>query len=108
LGFLRLDSDQLTVVALKLAERLDQVVVRVRETHGRPLAGAQIAFPAPVQSAVQVDGQEWPFAAGADGYADVGAERAGAAIQFDLGPFQPKAFAIQLASYRPAAAGSDN
>jgi alpha-mannosidase len=85
--FLSVSCDQVSVMALKQAERTDEIVVRVRETYGRPLTGARIRFAARIESAVEVDGQELHR-----GNAIVD----GNEIRFDLAAFQPKAFSVRL------------
>jgi alpha-mannosidase len=86
-GFLRTSSDQLTLMSLKKAERSDDIVVRVRETQGTRLSSARIWFAAEIESAVEVDGQEMPVGEAAF---------TGNAVQFEIGGYQPKAFAVRL------------
>lgn len=87
LSFLTAGSAQFAVRALKLAEESDEIIVRVVETEGRNLSGGTLAFAHPVVSAREVNGAEDPF-----GPATV---RDGA-LMFDLGPFQPKTFAVGI------------
>ncbi len=88
-SFLRADTPQVMVMAVKKAERSEQIIVRVRELDGRQAVGAKITFAVPITEAVEVDGQE--MSRGKVHYD-------GAGLKFDLGPYQPKAFAVELAN----------
>jgi alpha-mannosidase len=77
-----------SIMALKHAEDTDEIVVRVRETAGKPVEGAKLRFASNVASAREVDGTEQPR-----GEVEVSDGK----LVFDLRPYQPRAFALKLA-----------
>ncbi len=85
-------SEQVELRALKLAERSDDVIVRLQELEGRATRGLAVSFAAPVVAAWEVDGQERAI-----GPARVEEGR----LVTDLGAYQPRSFALRLAA--PAA-----
>ena len=85
------DNAGLTVQAVKRAEDSDEVIVRVKETDDKPVAGAHLTFASPVVSAREVDGQE-----AALGPAMID----GGKLRVDLKPYHLRAYAVRLA--RPA------
>ena len=60
-SLLTVESDRVTVVALKKAEASDEVIVRLRETTGAAAVGVRVSMPSPIASAREVDGQERPI-----------------------------------------------
>ena len=83
------DSPQVVVRAIKQAEDGKELIVRVQEAHGSPVKQAQLGFAGAISSAREVNGQEEPVG-------DVSTE--GPRLGFDLKPFQPRTFAVQLAT----------
>ena len=73
--------------ALKMAEASDEIIVRVRETSGRPQNPVTITFDRPVLAAREVNGMEDEI-----GPATIEDGR----LVFALTPYQPKAFAVTL------------
>jgi len=75
------------VNALKMAENSDEIIVRVRETSGRPQDPVTITFDRPVLTAREVNGMEEEI-----GPASIEDGR----LVFGLTPYRPKAFAVTL------------
>ena len=88
-SILRLNNDRVRVLALKKAEDSDEVIVRVVELDGRSAPDVRIRFSAPVVAAREVNGQELPV-----GRASV----VNGQLVTSLGRFQPRTFAVKLAS----------
>lgn len=88
-SLLETGSSRVRVMALKQAERGDEVVVRLVELDGRNEPDVRIRFAAPVTAAREVNGQEQPV-----GPATV---RGGALIA-SFSPYQPRTFAVRLAA----------
>ena len=86
-SFLKVSHNRIRVLALKRAELVDEIVVRLVEMDGRPARGVRLRFAAPVVSAREVSGVEMPVgpATVADGELTV-----------DFGPFQVRTFALKL------------
>lgn len=88
-SLLRISTAQVAVRALKKAEDSDEWVIRLQELHGRPARRVTVAFAAPVVSVREINAAEEP----------TGAYRAqGGKLVMDLTPYQPRTFAIRLAS----------
>jgi alpha-mannosidase len=86
-SLLNLSSDRVRVLALKGAERGDEVILRLVELDGVTQSGVRVAFAAPLAGAREVDGQEMP----------VGRARLEAGVLVtDLAPFQVRSFALRL------------
>jgi len=88
-SFLQVSSPEVAVAALKKAEQSDDIILRVRETSGKPATGVRVSFPATIVSAGEVNGQEQHL-----GSASINAR----ALTFDITPYQLRAFAIRLES----------
>lgn len=88
-SLLSLSSAQAQVVAIKKAEDSNEVVVRVKELHGRPAAAISMHFPSAVAAAREVDAQERPIG-------DLTVN--GGDLSFDLRGFGVRAFAVKLAA----------
>ncbi len=86
-SFVQTDRPAVRLLALKQAERSEEVIVRVVEMTGRPQQRVHIRFAAPVVSAREVDGQE--FARGP-------ARVEGGQLVFTLTPYQLRSFAVRL------------
>ena len=89
LQFVSLNTDKVSIKALKKAEETDELIVRVYEWCGQDQKGVSLHFPAEILSAREVNALE---------------EESGAvtfqadSIVFDIGHYQPKTFAIRLKS----------
>jgi alpha-mannosidase len=88
-SLLKVSSNRLRVLALKKAEDSDEVIVRLVELDGRPQQNVRIAFAAPLTAAREVNGLEQPV-----GSASVTKGE----MVTDFGPYQPRTFAVGLAT----------
>jgi alpha-mannosidase len=78
---------QVAVRAVKKAEESDEVVVRVQELYGRPAKGLRLGLGSGIQQAREINAAEEPV-----GEATVD----GGKLAIDLGPYQPRTFAVSL------------
>jgi alpha-mannosidase len=85
---LNLNQSLIRVLALKRAERTDEIIVRLVELDGQEAPNVRLSFPTPVIAAREVDGQEQPL-----GPATV---KAGEVVT-SFTPFQLHTFALRLA-----------
>jgi alpha-mannosidase len=87
-SLLKVSNPRIRVLAMKKAERSDEVVVRLVELDGKPQNDVRISFSAPVIAAREVNGQEQPVgpATTADGL-----------LTTSFGAYQPRTFAVRLA-----------
>ena len=83
-------GDNVFVNAVKMSEKGDELIVRVKETKGKLANNAKINFAFPIESAREVNGFEDP----------IGAAKSVANLEFSLTPYQPKAFAVKLKTNR--------
>ena len=83
------DGDQVAVRAFKKAEDSEEIVLRIQELYGRPLAGVRIALPVPIASAREVNAAEEPLGP---------AETDKGTLVIDLSRYQTRTFLL-----RPAA-----
>jgi alpha-mannosidase len=95
-SFLRVSDDRVRVLALKRAEESDEVILRLVELEGKGVRGVRIAFAGGVASAREVNAAEMPL-----GPAQV---RDGELVT-DLGPYQPRTFAVRRAGPAETAGG---
>ena len=86
-SMLKVDNDQVAVVAMKKAEDGDGVIVRVRELTGRAAEHVRLKFPTTIASAREVDGQERPIGDVASGIPE---------LSFDMEPYGLRAFELKL------------
>ena len=86
-SFLRLSSSRVRILALKRAERGDEIIVRLVEMDGQPQKNVQMDFAAPVLEAREVDGQEMPLG---------GTRVKPGALLADFDPYQIRTFAVKL------------
>lgn len=86
-GLVSVNSTQVDVRAVKLAERTHDIIVRVQELWGREAKNIELAIPGGVASAREVDGQERPI-----GDASIKAGK----LVFSLTPYSPRSFALRL------------
>ncbi|MEN6560932.1 MAG: glycoside hydrolase family 38 C-terminal domain-containing protein [Acidobacteriota bacterium] len=87
LSLMSISNGRVRALALKKAERSDEVVVRLVEMSGRPAKGVKVSFAAPLLAAREVNGVE--DEAGP-------AKLAGGALVADFGPFAVRSFAVKL------------
>jgi alpha-mannosidase len=86
-SLVHLNSSRVRVLALKKAERSDELIIRLVELDGKPKTDVHIAFAGPVASAHEVSGQEKPV-----GPATV----RGGELVTSFTPYQPRTFAVTL------------
>ncbi len=88
-SLLKVDSDQVAVVAIKKAEDSDEIVVRLKETTGRTASQVRLTGGiSPIIAAREVNGQERPIGAALDTHGELATE---------MGPFALRAFALKFA-----------
>ena len=98
-SFVAASTPQIAVKALKKAEDGSGYIVRVFQTTGREVRGAELAFPVRIVSAEEVNGIEEP----------VGEARfEGNRLLVDAGRFAPKTYKITLAEAPVAAPAIEN
>ncbi len=91
-SFAALNSDAVSVKALKKAEQSDETIVRLYEWTGADHTGLTLTFPADIISAREVNGLEEAL----EGAAPLSVD--GRSIRFDIGRYQPRTFAVRLAA----------
>jgi alpha-mannosidase len=82
-----LDSPQVAIRAMKQAENGNEIIVRLQELEGRPARGVELKFAGRVAAAREVSGAEQPVGA---------ATVRGGRLVTDLGPYEPRTFAVRL------------
>jgi alpha-mannosidase len=87
-SLLKVSNSRIRVLALKKAERSDEVIVRLVELNGQPQSDVRVSFASPVIAAREVNGQEEPV-----GSASVSTS----ALVASFGAYQPRTFAVKLA-----------
>jgi alpha-mannosidase len=88
ISLLKTSTPQVTVMAIKKAEKSDNYIIRVRETTGNAITGATLIFPmTKIVSAAEVNGMEDVKGA---------AQFSGSDLTFNLTKYQPKAFSVKL------------
>lgn len=88
-SFVRIEGPA-ALMAFKRAEQGDEVILRLRETHGEPAESVVVQVGAGIASAREVDGGEQPLE-------DVGDLRLeDGRLLLDLAPFQPRTIALTL------------
>ncbi len=88
-GVISVSTNKVAVKALKKAEDSDEIIVRVYELTGNGQTDVKMTFPANITSAREVNGIE----------ESVGSTTfSGNELSFNIGKFQPKTFALKLAS----------
>jgi alpha-mannosidase len=93
-SLLHLNNARVRVMALKKAEKSDEVIVRIVEIDGKPIENLRLVFAAPLTAAREVNGQEMPI-----GKATV----KDGTLRTNLTPYQLRTFAVKLggARHRP-------
>ena len=95
-SLLKVSSPRIRVLALKKAEQSDEVIVRLVELDGQPQANVRVSFARPISAAREVNGQEQPV-----GPATV----TGGALVTSFSAYQPRTFAVKLATPPATVAG---
>jgi alpha-mannosidase len=88
-SFLTVSNPDVAVAALKKAEQSNDIILRVRETSGKPATGVRVSLPAKIVAAREVNGQEQALGE---------ASSEGGKLTFDITPYQLRAFALRLES----------
>jgi alpha-mannosidase len=86
-ALLSVDSDQVDVRAVKLAEHSDKIIIRVQELWGRDIKDAQITMMRAIVEAEELDGQERPLGP---------ARLRDGKLLVSLTPYSPQTFAVKL------------
>ncbi len=95
-SLLRLNNDRVRILALKKAEESDEYIVRMVELEGRAAHDVRLTFAGRVVSAREVNASEMP----------VGEARIqDGVLVTELGPYQPRTFAVRLAEATERVAG---
>src|SRR5262249_21211721 len=87
-ALLKVNNSRIRVLALKRAERSDEMIVRAVEIDGKPASNVHLAFAAPVAAAREVNGQEQPVGT---------ATLQGGELVTSFTPYQLHTFALRLA-----------
>jgi alpha-mannosidase len=89
ISFVRTSTPQVSVMAIKKAEKSANYIIRVRETQGAAVSGVKLTFPSStsIVAATEVNGQEELKGP---------ATFAGSDLTFNLTKYQPKTFSVQL------------
>ena len=88
-SLLTVSNPRVRLLAMKKAEDSDNVIVRLVDLDGKAESDVRLKFPASVVSAKEVDAQEQVRGA---------AQISGGALVASFRPFEPKTFAVKLAS----------
>lgn len=88
-SLLTVSNPRIRLLAMKKAEDTDDLIVRMVELDGKPQPAVRISFPSSVVSAKEVDAQERLRA---------DAKVADGTLVANFGPYEPKTFAVKLAS----------
>lgn len=86
-SFISLNTDKVSVKAVKKAEQSDEIIIRVYEWAGEDQTDVRLIFPAAVVSAREVNGVEEAIG---------NAPFSGNTLTFNIGKYQPKTFAVRL------------
>jgi alpha-mannosidase len=88
-SLLKVSNPRIRVLALKKAERGDEIVVRLVELDGKPQPNVRISFHSPISAAREVNGQEQPMGA---------ATVTDGSLVTEFSAYQPRTFAVRLAA----------
>jgi alpha-mannosidase len=88
-SLVKVSSPRIRLLALKKAERSDEIIARFVELDGRPQPDVKVSFAAPIVSAREVNGQEQPV-----GDASISA----GSLVTSFAAYQPRTFAVKLAA----------
>jgi alpha-mannosidase len=87
-SLLKVSNSRVRVLALKKAERSDEIIVRLVELDGRPHHDVRVSFNVPIVAAREVNGQEQPLGA---------VTVNGGALVTSFSAYQPRTFAVKIA-----------
>ncbi len=88
-SFFATSTSQVQIVSIKKAEDSGEIVVRMRELLGKQASAVRLSSQLPLVAAREINGQEKPV-----GPANV----KDGALEFDISPYQLRAFALRLAA----------
>jgi alpha-mannosidase len=86
-SLLSVDNSDVRVLALKKAEKSDEVILRMVELDGKPASRVHVKFAGPLIAAREVNGQELPT-----GSATID----NGALETSFKPYQPRTFALRF------------
>jgi alpha-mannosidase len=86
-SLLSVDNSDIRVLALKKAEKSDEVILRMVELDGKPAPEVHVKFAAPLIAAREVNGQELPAGS---------ATIENGALETSFKPYQPRTFALSI------------
>ncbi|WP_158821970.1 glycoside hydrolase family 38 C-terminal domain-containing protein [Granulicella sp. S156] len=95
-SLLKVSNPRIRVLAVKKAEKSDEVIVRLVELDGKPESDVQLSFAAPIAEAREINAQEQPVGA---------ATLSGGALVTSFSAYQPRTFALRLTSPSATATG---
>jgi alpha-mannosidase len=87
-SLLKVSNPRIRVLAVKKAEKSDEVIVRLVELDGKPQSDVQLSFAAPIAEAREVNAQEQPVGA---------ASLSNGVLTTSFSAYQPRTFALRLA-----------
>ena len=90
-SLVHLNNSRVRVLALKKAEASDEIILRMVELDGKPAPDVRVSFAAPVTAAREVNAQEQPVGSAAISQG---------ALATSFTPYQPRTFALRIASAR--------
>ncbi|AXC11943.1 glycosyl hydrolases 38-like [Acidisarcina polymorpha] len=93
-SLVKVSNPRIRIMAVKKAEKSDEVVVRLVELDGKPQSDVRVSFAAPIATAREVNGQEQPLGP---------AQLDSGTLVTSFAAYQPRAFALKLASPASAA-----
>ena len=89
LSLLKVSNPRIRILAVKKAERSDEIIVRLVELDGKPQPDVRLSFAAPIAAAREVNGQEQPVGP---------AKISDGALVASFSAYQPRTFALRLAA----------
>ncbi len=92
-SFVNLSNSRIRVLALKKAERSDEIIVRLVEMDGQPQKNVRLSFATPLVAAREVNGQEMPLQ---------NASITNGALVTSFDAYQLRTFAVKLSATRAA------
>ena len=98
LQFASLNTDKVSIKALKKAEETDELIVRVYEWCGQDQKDVSIHFPAEIVSAREVNALEEDYSQSGNNsqFPILNFQFSADSLTFDIGHYQPKTFAVRL------------
>ena len=94
LQFASLNTDMVSIKALKKAEETDELIVRVYEWAGQDQENVSLHFPAEIVSVREVNALEEDNSQ----FSTLNSQFSGDSLTFSIGHYQPKTFAVRLKS----------